>query len=159
MGQKGYLECAREIMKTAKEIEAGIRQIKGLRVLGNPHMSVISFSHDDTVQVRGATINIYKVGEALGAKKKDPLTGKERPGWNLNTLQKPSSIHLCCTYMHRNRAAEFLKDLQAAVDLVADNPNMFKNGSAAIYGMAESLPDGSVIEDMARGFIDTLYAQ
>ena len=37
---------------------------------------------------------------------------------------------------------------------------MFKNGSAAIYGMAESLEGGgTVIDDMARGFIDTLYTQ
>jgi len=158
MGQEGYLECAREIMRTAKAIDAGIRAIPGLRVLGQPHMSVISFTHDDATPVRGTQINIYKVGEAMGAKKKSK-DGTLRPGWNLNTLQKPSSIHICCTYMHRGRADEFLNDLRAAVDLVADNPNMFKNGSAAIYGMAESLPDGSVIDDMARGFIDTLYAQ
>jgi len=44
-------------------------------------------------------------------------------------------------------------------DSDSQNPDMFKNGSAAIYGMAESLPDGSVIDDMARGFIDTLYTQ
>ena len=158
MGQEGYLACAREIMQTAKDIEAGIRATPGLKVLGHPHMSVVSFAADENTLVRGARINIYKVGESLASKKTNP-DGTVRHGWNLNTLQNPSSIHICCTFMHRGRAAEFIQDIRNAVDQVADNPNMFKNGSAAIYGMAESLPDGSVVGDIARGFIDTLYDQ
>jgi len=158
VGQEGYLECAREIMKTAVAIKEGIARIPGLRVVGTPHMAVVAFSHDDKVQVHGQSINIYKVSEALTAKRVQP-DGTTRPGWNLNTLQKPSAIHICVTYMHRGRAEELLRDLRAAVELTATKPELFKNGSAAIYGMAESLPDGSVIDDMARGFIDTLYAQ
>lgn len=156
MGENGYLECAREIMSTAKAIEAGIRTIPGLRVLGTPHMSVISFASDPSTLVRGEVVNIYKVGESLTSPK-TAADGKKRSGWNLNTLQKPSSIHLCCTYMHRGRADQFLADLRAAVDEVVDHPEMFKNGSAAIYGMAETMPDGAVVDDLARGFIDTLY--
>jgi sphinganine-1-phosphate aldolase len=155
MGESGYMECAKEIMATAKEIEAGLRTIPGIRVLGKPDMAVVSFAADESVQVRGQTVNIYKVSESLTASR--VVDGRTRPGWNLNTLQRPSSIHLCCTYMHRGRAAQFLADVRAAVDQVVDNPDMFRHGSAAIYGMAESIPDGSIIEDMAKGFIDTLY--
>jgi len=61
MGEAGYLDCARAIMSTAKEIEAGIRTIPGLRVLGNPHMAVVAFAADEATPVRGTTINIYKV--------------------------------------------------------------------------------------------------
>lgn len=135
MGEEGYLKCAKEILQTAKEIEAGLRQIKGIRVLGTPHMSVVSFASDEDVAVRGVKVNIYKVGESLTAAKM--VDGVTRPGWNLNTLQKPSSIHICCTYMHRGLAKQFCEDVQAAVDQVVDNPNMFKNGSAAIYGTWE----------------------
>lgn len=156
MGEAGYMECAREIMHTAKAIEAGLRAIPGIRVVGTPHLSVVSFAADESTLVRGQRVNIYKVGEALTATKVDS-DGVSRGGWNLNTLQKPSAIHICCTYMHRGRAQQFLEDVRAAVDMVVDNPQMFKNGSAAIYGLAEALPDGSLIEDMARGFIDTLY--
>ena len=55
----------------------------------------------------------------MSAKRTNP-DGSVRHGWNLNTLQKPSSIHICCTYMHRGRAKEFLADLRSAVDQVAD---------------------------------------
>ena len=55
----------------------------------------------------------------MSSKRTNP-DGSVRHGWNLNTLQKPSSIHICCTYMHRGRAKEFLADLRSAVDQVAD---------------------------------------
>lgn len=146
MGQKGYLECAKHIMETARQIEAGIRETKGLKVLGVPEMSVVSFTHDSDDAAVGAHINIFKVGE-----------GMSKRGWNLNTLQHPSSIHICCTYLHKGLAPKFLKDLREVVTHVKENPDEYKSGSAAIYGMAESIPDGSIIDDLARGFIDCLY--
>jgi len=158
IGENGYLECAKAIMSTAKEIEAGIRQIPGLKVLGKPDMSVIAFTSDPETKVRGQTVNIYKVGECMTAERKS-ADGSVKHGWNLNTLQKPSAIHLCCTYMHRGRAQEFLSDLRKAVDEVVDHPEKFRDGTAAIYGMAESIPDGTIIENLAKGFIDTLYTQ
>jgi sphinganine-1-phosphate aldolase len=156
MGEDGYLKCAREIMSTSKEIETGVRAIKGLRVLGKPDMSVIAITGDETLQVRGQTINIYKVAESLGNKKKN-ADGSIRYSWNLNSLQKPAAIHICVTYMHRGKGQSFLDDLQAAVDDVADHPDNFKNGSAAVYGMAESLPDGSIVSEIARGYLDAVY--
>lgn len=157
MGEEGYMACAKEIMSTAKEIEAGIRATPGLRVLGKPDMSVVSFAADESTPVRGTVINIYKVAESLGTKRTN-ADGSTKYSWALNILQKPASVHICCTYMHRGRAAEFIRDVRAAVDQVADNPHMFKDGSAAIYGLAESLPEGP-LDQVTRGFIDTLYMQ
>lgn len=103
MGYNGYLNCARDIMNAAKQIEQGIRQMDGLKVLGKPHMSVISFSTDPT-SAKGRQLNIYKIGESMGQK-----------GWILNTLQKPGAIHICCTYLHRDQWQRFLNDLKDAV--------------------------------------------
>ena len=33
----------------------------------------------------------------------------------------------------------------------------YKNGSGAIYGMAESIEDKSLVNEVAWGFLDTLY--
>lgn len=136
MGEAGYLECARAIMSTAKEIEAGIRTIPGLRVLGHPHMAVVAFAADESTPVRGTTINIYKVGESMSAKRTN-ADGSLRHGWNLNTLQKPSSIHICCTYMHRGRAKEFLDDLRSAVDQVADVSRAIRRGTGTEQGQGQ----------------------
>jgi glutamate/tyrosine decarboxylase-like PLP-dependent enzyme len=60
LGEEGYKECARAIMAAAKKIDAGVRTIPGLRVLGKPDMSVIAFAADET-HPRGKNLNIYAV--------------------------------------------------------------------------------------------------
>jgi len=138
------MNCARSIMEAAKQIEKGVNQIDGLKVLGKPDMSVISFAIDPNSK-RAKQLNIFKVGEAMSNRH-----------WSLNTLQKPAAIHICCTYMHRDHWQRFLTDLSASVEEVIANPGGFKNGSAAIYGMADALPDSAIISDLAKKFVDTL---
>jgi len=141
MGRSGYEHCARVIMESATAIAKGIPLIPGLRVLGTPAMSVVAFASSDP------SLNVFAVGEAMSKRH-----------WNLNTLQHPASVHICCTYMHRGDVAtKFLTDLADSVQQVRQHPELFKKGSAAIYGLAESLPDTSLITDMCKGFLDTLY--
>ena len=139
-GEAGYREAAKAIMDTAKEIEAGIRSIDGLRVLGQPCMSVIAFASTSS------SLNIYAVNESLHARQ-----------WLLNTLQSPSAVHLCVTYVHRGRAAQFVNDVRDAVAEVRADPKRWSKGSAAIYGMAASIPDITIVDDLAKGYIDALY--
>jgi len=145
MGEDGYVNCAKAILNSAREIKSGINQIDGVRVLGDPAVSVIAFGIDPNSQ-KAKNLNIYKVGEAMGKRQ-----------WNLNTLQYPSSIHICCTYMHREKAQVFLSDLKESIEEVQQYPERFKSGMAAVYGLAESIPDGSIITDMTKGYIDILY--
>lgn len=148
IGSNGYLECGRKIMAAVEQIKAGVKKIDGIKLTCQPDMSVISLQVDSNSSVaqRAPHLNIFKVGEALGNKH-----------WSVNTLQKPGAIHFCVTYMHIKFVDRFLKDLQWAVDEVANNPEKFKSGTAAIYGMTESLPDTSIVSDVAKSFIDTLF--
>ena len=139
-GESGYREAAKIIMDTAKEIERGVRAIDGLTVLGSPCMSVIAFAATDS------SLNIYAVNECLHARH-----------WSLNTLQSPSAIHICVTYVHRGRAAQFVNDVREAVAEVRADPGRWSKGSAAIYGMAASIPDITIVDDLAKGYIDALY--
>ena len=71
----------------------------------------------------------------------------QKRGWALNTLQHPASLHLCCTVCNLNNEDTFLKDLQESVNEVAALPeDAKKEGKAAIYGMASSLPAGPLNE-------------
>lgn len=84
LGEEGYLEISEGIIATARAIQRGIqRDIDGLEVIGKPLSSVVSFR--STLP----TLNIYAVAQSMTHK-----------GWNLNTLQFPSSIHICCTHLH-----------------------------------------------------------
>ena len=141
MGEDGYRAAAREIMEVAKEIERGVRGIAGLRVLGAPALSVIAFASTDP------QLNIYAVNEAMNT----------RHHWSLNTLQHPSALHLCVTLVHKGCGARFVKDLEDSVRAVREEPERFSKGSAAIYGMAASIPDTTIVDDLARGYIDALY--
>lgn len=39
----------------------------------------------------------------------------------------------------------------------SEHPGHYKDGTAAIYGMAESIPDRSLVDEMGRIFVDAMY--
>ncbi|KAI5791663.1 pyridoxal phosphate-dependent transferase [Peziza echinospora] len=153
-GESGYLSSCVNIVGVAKRIESGIRDIlhPDLYILGEPKVSVVAFS--------STTINIYEIA--------DHMSGL---GWHLNALQDPPAIHIACTRLTAEASEAFLKDLGASVTAVKlkgeeeKKSNGGKSGAskaakgdtAALYGVAGSLPNKSVINDIAIGFIDTLY--
>eukprot|EP00299_Pterocystis_sp_00344_P015208 c7585_g1_i1.p1 GENE.c7585_g1_i1~~c7585_g1_i1.p1 ORF type:complete len:552 (-),score=120.54 c7585_g1_i1:70-1695(-) len=141
IGMNGYLDITRKIMDAAAFIEKGVRSIDGLRVLGTRHLSIVSFVSDNS------KLNIFNINDAMKAR-----------GWNLNALQYPASLHICVTFCNHSHAEEFVEDLKAAVQRVLTaKPGEFKDGSAAIYGMAESLPDKSLVVSLSRAYIDALF--
>ena len=114
--------------------------------------------------------NIYALSDQM----------KER-GWNLNALQFPSSVHLCVTMLHTQEgvAERFVKDVREISEMILANPEKHKGGSVAIYGnnellitneghvshnpmkisgMAQSLPDRSLVDQMTWIYLDALYA-
>nr|CAB3266030.1 sphingosine-1-phosphate lyase 1-like [Phallusia mammillata] len=140
IGREGYISNTRKIISTARTIENGLAQMNNLFVFGKPEMSVIAFGSMD--------FDIFRLsGE---------LTNK---GWNLNTLQFPPSIHLCCTMPHTKPgvADRFLSDVNDAVNTIMQSPKSKPAGAGAIYGMAQSIPDRTIVSSIAHGFLDALY--
>lgn len=137
IGEEGFLENTRNIIETTRAIGRAVAKIPELEVIGNVEAMIVCF--------RSATseVNIYNVGDYLSKK-----------GWMLNTLQHPSSIHLCCTLQHVGAEDRFIKDLTDAVAKAKEADGMV--GNAAIYGMASSLPAGPV-DEMLRLFNDVVY--
>jgi sphinganine-1-phosphate aldolase len=73
-------------------------------------------------------------------------------------MQNPPCVHLCVTYANAGSAQRFLDDLAAAVhEVVHAVPGQFKDGTGAIYGMAEAIPDKSLVGEIAYSFLDALY--
>uniref|UniRef100_A0AAY5K3T4 sphinganine-1-phosphate aldolase n=1 Tax=Esox lucius TaxID=8010 RepID=A0AAY5K3T4_ESOLU len=71
-----------------------------------------------------------------------------------------TDIHICCTVLHTQAgvAKMFIKDVNEAVALIMKNPNERTTGKGAIYGMAQSIPDRSMVTEISRGFLDCLYS-
>ena len=152
-GESGYISACHSIVGAAKKIESSIRDNPALRedisILGNPLISVIAFT--------STSLNIYDVADAMGAK-----------GWHLNALQSPPAMHVAVTLPIVAAVDRLIEDLIAVVEEEKEKERVRlvegkgKKGSAkgdmaALYGMAGSLPDKSVVVQLARGFLDTLY--
>uniref|UniRef100_A0A8C1Z6P3 sphinganine-1-phosphate aldolase n=1 Tax=Cyprinus carpio TaxID=7962 RepID=A0A8C1Z6P3_CYPCA len=105
MGEKGYVEATKKVIETARKIKAGIRQIDGVFVFGDPEVSVVALGSD--------VFDIFRLSNALTSK-----------SWNLNTLQFPSSIHICVTMLHTQPgvAEQFISDVKREVAIIMKNP-------------------------------------
>jgi len=137
IGEQGFLENSKSIWQTAQKIKHGIKKIPALELLGDSCSTVVSFTT--------SRFDVFKLCDAMSSK-----------GWNLNNLQKPNGIHICCTLKHVGMEDIFLKDLLDSVNLVENNPKAFPDGMAAIYGMTASFPDRTTISELASTYLDAV---
>ncbi|MDO8614257.1 MAG: aspartate aminotransferase family protein [Dehalococcoidia bacterium] len=136
LGEDGYTRLARVIMETTQALKDGINAIPGLRVLGEPDMSVFAFASD--------SVDIYAVGDALDAL-----------GWHPDRQQLPPSLHLMVTPAHKDIVGPFLADLQTAVASV-QSEGPAAGGSAAMYGMLDKVPDRGIVRNVIMDYIDRM---
>lgn len=80
-------------------------------------------------------------------------------GWNINPLQFPSGFHICITMMHvQDGVAEaFLKDIKECVAICMKDPGKKVEGVGVVYGMAQSIPDRSLVSDIACQYLNSIY--
>ena len=152
-GESGYISACHSIVGAAKKIESSIRDNPALRddihVLGNPLVSVVAFT--------SKSLNIYDIADAMSGK-----------GWDLNALQNPPAMHVCVTLPMVAAVDRLTEDMIAVISEEKEKERVrlvegrgkkggAKGDMAALYGVAGSLPDKSVVSELARGFLDTLY--
>jgi len=153
VGENGYLNSCHTIVGAAKKIIESIQENPGLKsdleVLGNPLVSVVAFN--------SKTLDVYDIADAMSAK-----------GWHLNSLQSPPAIHVAVTLPVAKVWEKLVADLEAVVEGEKEKERVrvvegkgakgkSVGDSAALYGVAGSLPNKSVVVDLAAGFLDTLY--
>eukprot|EP01064_Diplonema_japonicum_P038413 TRINITY_DN92_c0_g2_i5.p1 TRINITY_DN92_c0_g2~~TRINITY_DN92_c0_g2_i5.p1 ORF type:complete len:575 (+),score=239.80 TRINITY_DN92_c0_g2_i5:51-1727(+) len=141
-GLEGYVKSAKEIITSARFIKEELNKTPGMRVMGDPLGSVIGFASDD--------FDIYRLAGHLAEK-----------GWELNSLQFPPSMHICCTRLHA------INDMENSKRLIADiregcaefmkTKDKPATGSAALYGTTQEIPDRSIIGDVATTYFDAYY--
>ncbi|XP_067209894.1 sphingosine-1-phosphate lyase-like isoform X2 [Linepithema humile] len=139
-GYNEYVASTKKIIETTKYIEQKLREMNGIFVFGTPATSVIAIGSNK--------FHIYRLSEALSAK-----------GWNLNTLQFPSGIHICVTYMHTEPgvADSFIEDVKFELETILKTPNIPVEGKLAMYGTSQSVSDRSIVSDLTRYFLDSMY--
>ncbi|MFX0000343.1 MAG: pyridoxal phosphate-dependent decarboxylase family protein [Candidatus Hodarchaeota archaeon] len=138
LGMNGYLNLAKIVMNASKKLIEGINQIPELYIIGEPVMSVFSFTSDK--------IDIYHLGDLL-----------DKKGWHLDRIQFPNALHMMVNPHHSEIVDTFLKDLRETVNEVVENPGESTDGDAAIYGMVASLPDRNKVKDYIINFLKSQY--
>lgn len=153
VGEAGYIDSCHKIVGAAKRIAETIREretlSRDIRVLGKPLVSVVAFTSD--------TLDVYDLADGMSAK-----------GWHLNALQDPPAIHVAVTLPIVAAVDDLLADLEAVVEDEREKERRRvvegkgkkgakKGDAAALYGVAGSLPDKSIVKELAAGFLDCLY--
>ena len=136
LGEEGYLERVKSTMDTTRKLIAGINQIPGLVVRGEPDMAVFAFGSDE--------FDCYALSSAM-----------RKRSWDIERLQRPKNLHLVVTPNHAAVAGQFLDDLRESSDEVRDQPAT-ESGEPAIYGALESIEDTENVRDLILNFIDGL---
>ncbi|EFO87349.1 CRE-SPL-1 protein [Caenorhabditis remanei] len=140
-GRDEYVRRCAQIVKHTRMLAEKIKTIPYVKPYGSSDVSLVAFS--------GNGVNIYEVSDKM-----------MKLGWNLNTLQNPSAIHICLTI---NQAREevvdqFVADLKTTCEEVAAAGNEKPNhGMAAMYGMAAQVPK-SVVDEVIALYIDATYS-
>lgn len=97
LGKEGYCDISKRTMSTTTRFIDGINAIEGLRVIGNPEVSLFSFT---TTQG-----NPYDLFDELNEK-----------GWfvqfQLSNDYCPANLHLTISKIHENLVDQFLNDLK-----------------------------------------------
>ena len=137
LGEDGYLDLARRAIDAADALRAGIAAIPGLRLLGRPDATIVSYAAD---------CSMYALADRLEAR-----------GWTVDRQHRPSSIHLTVTANHAPVVERYLADLRAAVDEVRADPSLAREGSAPMYGMAARLPLRRLVARKVRDAIAELH--
>jgi len=101
-GYDGYRKMAKETMQATSKIMDGLLAQPGIKVLGQPRMSIIGFAGDE--------LPTYAIGDEMQAR-----------GWHVDRQQNPASLHLTISHGHVGIEDEFIADLAASVQTVRDH--------------------------------------
>jgi sphinganine-1-phosphate aldolase len=102
IGYEGYCELTRTAHDAARQLRAGIEDIDGLEVRGDPPATVMAFGARDP-----AALDIFAVGERLSAE-----------GWYLDRQNRPDSLHATVHAGSANTVGALVSDLAGAVRAV-----------------------------------------
>jgi len=138
LGEKGYLEVADRIFKTAATIRQGVDSIPELEVICDPTF---------LVAFRARELDVFHVNDHLIEK-----------GWRLNALQLPPALHFCVTRPNTapGVAESFVADLREAVEY-AKHPARESPKSGALYGLGGTPAGNEILDTLFSAALDAMY--
>ncbi|MFO0747844.1 MAG: aminotransferase class V-fold PLP-dependent enzyme [Myxococcota bacterium] len=128
LGEEGYLALARDAWLAAERLREGIAAIPGLRVMGRPHSTIVTWAAESEGR---DGVDVFAVCDRLQAL-----------GWGVDRQQHPPSVHLTVNASNLPVVERYLADLGDAVAHVRAHPELASKGDAAVYGLMAKIPAG-----------------
>ncbi len=141
MGQNGYMEVAKKVLRAHNDILEGVAKIPGIKVLTKPDMTCIALVSDSK------DVSILAVADAM----------ERRSGWKIERQQLPDSLHFSILPQHDGVVPTLISDLAASVKEVQADPSLASKGSTGVYGMVAAIPDKSIVDEFLVKFFSTMY--
>jgi glutamate/tyrosine decarboxylase-like PLP-dependent enzyme len=104
LGLDGYVELTRTVLDNADRMRAGIGNLDGVRVLGDPRFHLLAMATDPAAD---QPIDVFALADAL-----------ERRGWYHDRQGPPDSLHSTVSNSNTGVIDDYLRDLAAAVEEV-----------------------------------------
>jgi glutamate/tyrosine decarboxylase-like PLP-dependent enzyme len=104
LGVDGYVELTRQSLENADRIRAGVREIDGIRVLGDGDYHLVAIAADPD---SSHSIDVFALGDALLQR-----------GWFHDRQGPPDSLHSTVSNSNTGVIEQYLDDLGACVDQV-----------------------------------------
>lgn len=99
LGVEGYKQIASDLMSFVDRYKAAVSDIRGLHILGQPHLSIVVYGSEE--------FDIFRVAEVMSER-----------GWVPGLVQKPKGIHRMMSMVHAGALDDYLSDLRTSVGVV-----------------------------------------
>jgi glutamate/tyrosine decarboxylase-like PLP-dependent enzyme len=140
LGEEGFLRLTKQALETAERLRAGIREISGLKLLGLPHATIVSYASTEP------KLSMFAIADQL-----------EQKGWSVDRQQRPDCIHLTVNAQNAPVVDQYLADLRAAVEHVRAHPELAREGEAAMYGLMSKAPVKGFVDASVRKVMEVFY--
>jgi sphinganine-1-phosphate aldolase len=104
LGVDGYVELTRTVLDNADRIRAGIADIDGIRLLGDPTFHLLAMASDAD---SATPLDVFALGDALAAR-----------GWYHDRQGPPDSLHATVSNTNTGVIDQYLADLDQAAAAV-----------------------------------------
>ena len=127
LGDEGYMHIVKSVQEATERLVEGINAIPDLRVLGDPDMCMFSFTSisDD--------VNLFQLADEMGKR-----------GWYIQgqfaSEYTPRSLHISVNYGTIPNVEVMLKDLEACVMVVKEQPGIDPANIQALVAHALQSP-------------------
>jgi glutamate/tyrosine decarboxylase-like PLP-dependent enzyme len=114
LGENGYLDLTRRVMRLRDRYIAGIEAIDGLKLIARPDLSIVSYTSDSD--------DIVAVGLQMAQR-----------GWYVSYTAAPTGMQQTINLAHESAIEDYLTDLAASVRHVRTNSLVAKNFEIVTY--------------------------